>query len=187
MPYKDPKTAKEYQQKWRLTHIALVRERGRIAKRKERATWSRKRKDMRNEWEAQYRLKNIERVRKYHRIYSQKWRKRRPHLAKAAELKWRHKNPDKMSVIQRRRALKSRYSLTPTDYEKMLSAQNSVCAICKISKEGSRGKRLFVDHSHATGKIRGLLCHRCNTALGCMKDNAERLREAAHYLDTHEK
>jgi len=54
------------------------------------------------------------------------------------------------------------------------------CAICK---RNDHVEDLFVDHDHATGMIRGLLCRRCNTGLGFFKDNPAALREAAKYVE----
>jgi hypothetical protein len=79
-----------------------------------------------------------------------------------------------------RRALHlMKYGLAPSDYDRMLIEQNGVCLICKRKTR----RRLCVDHSHATQKVRGLLCHRCNTGLGLYDDDADRMREAAYYLD----
>lgn len=70
------------------------------------------------------------------------------------------------------------YSLSPESYAKMWLAQDGCCAICK--KDAGR---LVVDHSHETGDVRGLLCDRCNVALGWMEDEPSRLRNAAAYLE----
>jgi len=59
--------------------------------------------------------------------------------------------------------------------------QQNRCAICDASEPGGQGD-FHVDHDHATGKVRGLLCSRCNTSLGLYRDSPERLRRAADYL-----
>lgn len=92
-------------------------------------------------------------------MYAKKWREKNPDAMK----KWRDQNRQKLVEAQRKRTL-SAYGLTPEDYDKMLLSQNGVCAICG-SEPGGRWKRLFVDHDHVTGAVRGLLCHLCNTAL----------------------
>lgn len=85
-----------------------------------------------------------------------------------------------------------RYGLTQADYEDLLELQGWVCAICeefedKVREDGTE-QNLSVDHCHRleaeTGRIwvRGLLCHRCNTALGLFKDSPELLRKAIEYL-----
>lgn len=75
------------------------------------------------------------------------------------------------------------YGLTPGEYEAMEAEQQGVCKICK--GVNSDGRRLFVDHNHSTGAVRGLLCNPCNRALGLLEDNPERLREAAAYLEAY--
>lgn len=54
---------------------------------------------------------------------------------------------------------------------------------CWICGTGRKTRRLHIDHNHKTEKIRGLLCHRCNRGLACFRDNPERLRNAAVYLE----
>lgn len=76
--------------------------------------------------------------------------------------------------------LVSVYGLSPEKYEIMLRRQGGVCGIC-----GGRDarRRLSVDHSHANGRVRGLLCSKCNVGLGYFRDDPLRLAAAALYLD----
>lgn len=90
-------------------------------------------------------------------------------------------NPDQV----RKWKLKAYYQLEPGDYEQMLKAQNGRCAICQTSTPGGRFNRFNVDHNHATGKVRGLLCGNCNRGLGYLKDNESILLKAALYLSNH--
>lgn len=77
-------------------------------------------------------------------------------------------------------------------YEKQLSKQNNLCAICKkpeqhnTSPSSKKTKRLAIDHCHTTLQVRELLCHRCNTALGSMADSIEILQSAIRYLKKHQ-
>lgn len=73
------------------------------------------------------------------------------------------------------------FGITMVDYNRMLKEQNGVCAIC--FKECGRHLRLSVDHCHKTGKVRGLLCMRCNLALGALDDNVDRMRMALKYME----
>lgn len=73
------------------------------------------------------------------------------------------------------------YGLEPGQYDAMLAAQDGRCAICRTDAPGGRGS-WHVDHEHATGRVRGLLCHRCNLMLGNAQDDPARLRAAVEYL-----
>ncbi len=73
--------------------------------------------------------------------------------------------------------LQTRYGITLEQYHAMVAAQAGQCAICdKVEK------KLVVDHNHATGQVRGLLCHLCNTMIGCARENINVLARAAAYL-----
>ena len=75
----------------------------------------------------------------------------------------------------------SQYGLTIEDYEKLLIKQDNKCAICKSAPCG-RWNQLDVDHCHTTGNVRGLLCHKCNRALGLLGDDLKLVVRAASYL-----
>lgn len=76
--------------------------------------------------------------------------------------------------------LKRDFGLTLDEYNMIWQRQGMVCAICGQFAEG-KGKH--VDHDHLTGKIRGILCSRCNQALGLMRDNPGIARKAMEYLE----
>ena len=71
------------------------------------------------------------------------------------------------------------YGITIADYNAILERQGGVCAICKKHP----GETLCVDHCHATGKVRGLLCRKCNAAIGFLEDDPRNARAAAAYLE----
>lgn len=74
---------------------------------------------------------------------------------------------------------------TPEKYEEAYIKQDGKCAICGCKLNSSRYTRFAGDHDHRTGKLRGLLCTNCNTALGLFKDSIERLEMAKRYLIEH--
>lgn len=77
------------------------------------------------------------------------------------------------------------FGLKDGEYDAMVARQGGLCAICRRPEETKlRGKvkLLAVDHDHATGKVRALLCAKCNTAIGQMNDSPELLEAAAAYL-----
>lgn len=87
-------------------------------------------------------------------------------------------NPEKYAANQRR----TKYNMSPADYDALWLTQSGRCVICRTEHPGGNAKRLVVDHDHATGKVRGLLCTHCNHMLGEAKDSPETLCNAASYL-----
>lgn len=79
-------------------------------------------------------------------------------------------------------ARQRKYGVSAAQFARIFAAQNSCCAICKVNKPGGRDNAWQLDHSHATGKPRGILCVRCNLALGHFKDKPELLEAAGKYL-----
>lgn len=82
--------------------------------------------------------------------------------------------------------LDSKYNLTVEDFERLLKQQRGLCKICGTkpekwwSNEANGG--LSIDHHHACGKVRGLLCSNCNTAIGLLGENDKNLKRAIKYL-----
>ncbi|WNI19174.1 endonuclease VII domain-containing protein [Actinacidiphila sp. ITFR-21] len=105
--------------------------------------------------------------------------------ASAAARRWFADNPERTAANKRRYNLEQ-YGITVEDYERLLQEQGGVCAICKKPETSARqGKviQLPVDHCHATGRVRGLLCHRCNRAIGLLGDDIDLLKAAIGYLE----
>jgi len=73
------------------------------------------------------------------------------------------------------------YKISKKDYDELCKKQAYRCKIC--GELPSKGKRLCVDHDHSIGKVRGLLCHKCNTGLGMFQDSATIMRKAIKYLN----
>jgi len=110
-----------------------------------------------------WRKKNIEHARDYSRRYSRQWK---------------IKNPEKSKQIKDNASRKYSYGITKQQYIKMLKNQKNKCKICA---------RLFchtphIDHCHETGKIRGLLCMRCNIFLGIIENGLKNLKLFIKYL-----
>lgn len=84
------------------------------------------------------------------------------------------RHPERYRALQ----LKNDYGLTVNEFEAMRVAQGNACAICREPFTGTP----HVDHDHATGAVRGLLCHGCNVGLGRFRDDPGRLESAAVYL-----
>ena len=79
------------------------------------------------------------------------------------------------------------YNLSRTEYEAMLQSQSGLCAICGLPPDGGpKSSTLHVDHNHATGVNRALLCTDCNHGLGNFKESRSVLRKVIAYLDMYE-
>jgi hypothetical protein len=78
----------------------------------------------------------------------------------------------------RRYMLKSKYGMTPEVYDAMMSGQQGCCAICRLPITG----RIHIDHDHATGRVRGILCYGCNVGLGFFNDSIVLMKGAIAYL-----
>ena len=102
----------------------------------------------------------------YHSKWMNDWYERTKHLRQFDC--WRGRN------------LRVKFRLTVDEYETMLAKQDGVCAICRRPPQK---KRLAIDHNHTTGKIRGLLCAGCNTALGRLESSF--FPRACEYLKEH--
>lgn len=87
----------------------------------------------------------------------------------------------------RKNALRREFGITQNQYDQMFVQQNGLCAICKkpeVSRiNNSKIKCLAVDHDHKTGDVRALLCSKCNTSLGCMKEDPERIKALLAYAE----
>ncbi len=94
---------------------------------------------------------------------------------------WRLANPSRYREIGRSGALRRKYGLSLEEYESLLREQRGGCAICGAIP-AELGRSLAVDHCHETGKVRGLLCDKCNTALGLFSHCIESLNFALEYL-----
>ncbi len=82
---------------------------------------------------------------------------------------------------QRHKRLMKTYKQSLAEYNAQLKRQNGKCSIC--GQPPKRGRLLVVDHDHATGEIRALLCDMCNYGLGMFKDDPELMRTAAKYIE----
>jgi hypothetical protein len=91
-------------------------------------------------------------------------------------------------VSNRKASRKQNWKLTNVDmnevtYNQLRESQDFKCAICNTHESDfSRNQQLVVDHCHSTGRIRGLLCYRCNLGLGNFQDSLDMLLKAVEYL-----
>ena len=98
--------------------------------------------------------------------------------SRKASRKWRRDHPNG----SKNHNLLARHGITLIEYRAILKHQNGRCKICLGKEKDKRHKYLSVDHNHQTNKIRGLLCNRCNRALGLFQDDCWVLQRAVKYL-----
>jgi hypothetical protein len=129
-----------------------------------------------------WRAKNKERLREYQRAYRQQdpngwYASNRTRLLNYKK-KYGRDNEEYLyfATVQRR------YGISREEYDALLVRQNGVCAICQNPQSRKGTKRLSVDHCHKTKKVRGLLCAKCNMAIGILADDDARCTRAAEYL-----
>lgn len=105
-----------------------------------------------------------------------------PALIKKFKQAYRIRHPERARRATINSKLKARYGITIEERDRMAEEQDGSCAIC--DRRSGNGD-LVVDHDHASGRVRGLLCHNCNLSLGKFKDNPEWLKKALAYLAHH--
>lgn len=85
---------------------------------------------------------------------------------------------DRVTKRRKNTNIKLKFGINVNQYQLMLKEQNGACYICNTSES----RDLAIDHCHTTGKVRGLLCSKCNTALGLLKDDVALFDRAKEYL-----
>jgi hypothetical protein len=125
------------------------------------------------------RYKNDE-YRNKHAIYMREHNKKNPGKATERSKRWAEKHPGKYRLTQKSSGLKKHYGITLEERDLILHSQNDRCAICRTDDPGK--KDWCVDHCHTTKRIRGVLCHFCNSVLGYAKDDTVVLKAAIAYL-----
>lgn len=156
MALRDKEAQRAYMRKWRLRNADRLRE-----------------------YDKKYRSENADR---YNAARRRRYRTDPTVREKQVAIirRWREANPDE----HRNYRYLKKYGVSLERYNAMLATQSGRCAICSGDNPRKPGvKHWSIDHCHATGAVRGLLCHRCNLLIGQAGDSASLLRSAADYLD----
>jgi len=103
---------------------------------------------------------------------------------RAINKRWRDTNPGAKEKIKRS-SLKFHYGISVEEYEAFRLKQGNKCASCNKEFDGTKHGGPFVDHDHATDKVRALLCHQCNTALGLMGEDPNKLILLSSYISQY--
>jgi len=128
------------------------------------------------EYSRKYRANNAERIKQ--KTQTSEFKEKN----KQKSAKFRKRNPDLIKNNKRKALLLKKYNITLEEYDSLLLKQDHKCAICSSDMAQSNKQYLCVDHCHTTGKVRGLLCDKCNMGLGLFQDNIELLQNSITYL-----
>lgn len=120
------------------------------------------------------------------RAKSAAWRSKNPEKVKARKKAEYAANREEITALLRDANFKRKFGISLEERDAMAESQGRRCAICQ-KHEDELDKRLAVDHDHATGAVRELLCQPCNLALGLMRENTLLLSSAIYYLKRHGK
>lgn len=141
-----------------------------------RQTANAKRNDNRAEFNAKMALDRDLNPEKWDKIYKKQYQNKREHQGDMLSL---------IKVCAKRR-------ITLEEYGVLFQSQDNKCAICNKAEtcidgrsKDKKPRRLSIDHCHITGKVRGLLCHSCNTAIGKFNDDLELFQKAMDYIIQH--
>lgn len=110
-------------------------------------------------------------------------------VKRAQRTQYARKHRAKFATRYEDQRLQRTYGISLADYQRLLNEQDGCCAICRsaFGKSNRGSKRLHVDHDHATGQPRGLLCGACNRGIGQLGDDVERVAAALRYLQQFER
>ena len=115
--------------------------------------------------------------------YQREWQRKNRESRRASSLRWwAKKSPEERADYR----IKRNYGISRREYDQLLVVQRGVCAICAQPPRPGKWGRLYVDHDHESGVVRGLLCHYCNSGIGMFEDDGRRLRAALDYLERAE-
>ena len=126
---------------------------------------------------------------------AREWRARNLEKARSQWRKWAAANPEKVRTEKRRKQVREwhavrpwkrreyKFGLTQEAFDAILQVQNFRCAACKADLSVMPSKHVHVGHCHATGLIRGILCHPCNMTLGLMKEDPKALLGLVSYIE----
>jgi hypothetical protein len=126
-----------------------------------------------------FRCKETKPVSEFYRSNTRYYQRECKPCNRDRKYRWHKSDAGKRSTANTK--LKARFGISVEEYERMLAEQSGKCRIC-AQEVSYMGHKLAVDHDHASGKVRGLLCKACNLAIGNFKDDPALCIAAAEYL-----
>lgn len=103
-------------------------------------------------------------------------------VAKRDYMRKRHESKPDLNRLQK---LRAKYGLTPEEFDRLVESTGPDCPLCGEEFRGRGPHKRCVDHDHGSGRVRGLICSACNTALGYFEDDPHRIESAIRYLQRH--
>lgn len=184
MPYADAEAQRAYNRAYLDKNRERIRERQRAAETRRREDPAYR--ERARQRDAAWRLDRGNAMARAHRnadpeasrAHEQKYRDSNRELIRAKSAEYYRTHPEEYAEYGRLRRLR-RFGLSDEDYEALFSRQDGRCAICQVAFI----KTPHIDHNHATGSVRGLLCGPCNQGVGQFDDSPERLAAAIRYLE----
>lgn len=132
-------------------------------------------------YQREHRARLMSQTTEKRREYRDRWRAKNPESYERKKQYDRERNQEPhRRVLHWRLMLKRDYGITEAEYQTLYAAQGGLCAICRGPQP--HGVRLAVDHDHATGAVRGLLCNTCNQVVGYVEKRAAAISAAHAYL-----
>ena len=130
-------------------------------------------------WKRRWRAKYPEKSRASVKLYQARHRDK----VKMAHAKYYQRTKEVTRLIKRDQELRRYYGINLKKLKELITSQGGICQLCDRVFDGStKNLKPHVDHDHKNGRVRGILCHRCNSGLGCFDDSLERLQRAIDYL-----
>lgn len=125
------------------------------------------------EYQREYRMRHPDRIKESKKTYYQKNKDR---IKAITAKRYRDLTPEERKSYNRKNLVKCKYGL---EWDEYLELIKDGCQICEENEEDTR---LCIDHCHKTGRVRGALCHRCNSAIGLLRDRPDLCEKAGVYL-----
>lgn len=131
-------------------------------------------------YQKQWRADHREELKAYHQAWYQENKER----VRLRNLEYRKKNREKYRAAHRARQIRGRYGIEAEEFDRLMIEQQGLCKICHVQMVigGLDHDSVCIDHDHETGRVRGLLCHRCNLGLGGFRDKMALVQAALDYL-----
>ena len=178
---------KQNKKKYYQRHVKNIAEKSKKYRQEHKLEKSKRDKKYREEnkeYYKEYKRKYYQGHKEKHKKYKQQYYKKNKKRISESVKKYRQEHTKEA----RENNIRNNYGINGKQYDEIFKKQNGKCAIClkleQVKHKSGTLSQLSIDHDHKTGKTRGLLCRRCNTALGLLQDDLLLLKQAVKYLES---